>query len=91
MPPLHSRGSRCGRYATGGSNAWKVGNMISRLQVTQKVHQLGQHFGWVLRPQTHKGTCGAMPLFRAQKSIIANKVQNQNSLTSIDSYSADIL
>ena len=33
----------------------------------QKVHQLGQLFGRVLRPQTHKGTCGATPLFRAQK------------------------
>ena len=52
-------------------------------QVTQKVHQLGQLFGRVLRPQTHKGTCGATPLFRAQKLIIANKAQNQDFLTSI--------
>ena len=46
--------------------------------MTQKVHQLGQIFGRGLRPQIHKGTCGATPLLRAQKFIIANKAQNQD-------------
>ena len=49
--------------------------------MTLNFHQLGQLFGRVSRPQTHKGTCGATPLFRAQKSIIANKAQNQDFLT----------
>ena len=51
------------------SNVKKVGNMIPREQVTQKVHQLrsGSNFWSVLRPQTHRGTCGATPFLRAQK------------------------
>ena len=35
--------------------------------MTQKVHQMGQLFGWVLRPQTPRGTCGATPFFRPQQ------------------------
>ena len=46
--------------------------------MTQKVHPVGQLFGGVLRPQTHMGTCGAAPLFRAKKSEIANKAQNRD-------------
>ena len=37
--------------------------------MTQKVHPVGQLFvfGGALRPQTHMGTYGAAPLFRAKK------------------------
>ena len=45
---------------------------------------MGQLFGGFLRPQTHMGTCGAGPLFRAKKSKIANKAQNRDLLTLID-------
>ena len=46
----------------------KIGNMISRYQVTQKVNQVGQHFGRVLAvgSQTQSGTCWATPFLRAQ-------------------------
>ena len=43
--------------------------------MTQKVHPVGQLFGGVLWPQTHMGTCGAAPLFRAKKSKMAQKFQ----------------
>ena len=32
--------------------------------MTQKVHQVGQLFGWVSGPQTHWGPSGATPFFR---------------------------
>ena len=41
---------------------------------------VGQLFGGVLRPQTHMGTCGAAPLFRAKKSKMANKAQKMAEL-----------
>ena len=56
--------------AAKGLKSWKHDFEITG---DPKVHQLGQLFGRVLRPQTHKGTCGVTPLFRAQKSIKANK------------------
>ena len=37
----------------GGSKVKKVGNMIFKYQVTKKVHQVGQLFGWGLRSETH--------------------------------------
>ena len=52
--------------------------------MTQKVHPVGQLSGGVLRPQTHMGICGAAPLFRSEKSKMANKAQNRNLLTLID-------
>ena len=46
--------------------------------MNQRVHQVGQLFGGVLRARTHKGTC------RAKKSKMSNKAQNQDLLTLID-------
>ena len=68
----------------GVSKVRKVGNMILGRQVIQKVHQLGQLFGRVLRHQTYRGTCRAMPLFRAQKSKMVNKDKDRYLLTPID-------
>ena len=65
----------------GGSKVRKVGNMISRLQVTQKFHQECQIFGGVLSPQTHRGR-GATPLFRAKKSKCAIKAKKHQSIDS---------
>ena len=39
--------------------------------MTQKVHPVGQLFGGVLRPQTHMGTCGVAPPFRAKELNLA--------------------
>ena len=36
--------------------------------VTQKVRQVGQLFVRVMRSETHRGTCGATPFFRAQNN-----------------------
>ena len=39
--------------------------------MAQEVNPVGQLFDGVLRPQTHMGTSGAAPLFRAKKSKMA--------------------
>ena len=52
--------------------------------MTQKVQPVDQLFSGVLRPQTHMGTCGAAPLFRAKKSKMAIKVKNRDLLPLID-------
>ena len=43
-------------FKGGEAKVKKVGNIIWRKQVTQKVNQVGQLFGWGLRPQTRGAT-----------------------------------
>ena len=68
-------------WGSQGPKSWKHDFEITG---DPKVHPVGQLFGGVLRPQTHMGTCGAAPLFRAKKSKMANKAQNRYLLTLID-------
>ena len=64
-----------------GQNSWEHDFEITG---DPKVPPMGQRFGGSLRPQTHISTCGAMPLFRAKISKMANKAQNRDVLTLID-------
>ena len=53
----------CLKGEGGGFRPPNFRNMISSKWLAQKVHPVGQLFGWVLRPQTHMGMRGATPIF----------------------------